>query len=63
MDRESSISAVSLLGVLVGLTVMLVGTYVHSRPFQIVGGVVILAAMGLLTAMIAGLEPASTEGH
>lgn len=60
MVNESVTFGMSGLGVIVGLAIMLYGVYLESgmelNPLVLAGGVIVLAAFGLLTAGVARLE-------
>lgn len=60
MVNESVTFGMSGLGVIVGLAIMLYGVYLESgmelTTPVIVGGVIVLAAFGLLTAGVARLD-------
>ena len=64
MASESSIFGLAILGVVVGLAVLLYGAEVGDNIIVSGGGVVVLAAVGLMTAYIAGLsEPDGEHAH
>lgn len=49
--------------VVLGSAVLLYGTYSHSSTAQAVGGVIALAAIGLLAAYLHNLPAAESEEH
>lgn len=55
MNREASIYGGSLLGVVVGLAILLAGEYAHVRTAVYGGGILVLAAVGVMSVMTARL--------
>ena len=62
MASESSVFGLSVLGVVVGLVVLLWGAEHTNNVVVTAGGVVVLAAVGVMTAYIAGMS-GPAEGH
>lgn len=56
MPRESVITGSAVAGVVVGLLVLLYGEATPNDEFVTIGGVIVLAAVGLLTVFVSGLE-------
>ena len=66
MASESTVFGLSVLGVVVGLAILLFGAYTAGNTVVAAGGLVVLAAIGLMTAYIAGMsepEDAGSHGH
>ncbi len=55
MNRDASIYGGSFIGVVVGLAILLVGEYVHFRTATYGGGILVLAAIGLMALATARL--------
>jgi hypothetical protein len=55
MNREASIYGGSFLAVVVGLAILLIGEYAHVRTATYGGGVLVLAAVGLMALTTARL--------
>ncbi|MWG35955.1 hypothetical protein [Halomarina oriensis] len=63
---NGTVALVSVLGTAVGLAVVLLATYFHlGNALIAVGGVVVLAAVGMMTVAIAALDGEGGEhgGH
>ena len=64
MASESSVFGLSVLGVLVGLAVLLWGAEHGENTIVAGGGIVVLAAVGLLTVYLSAMgEPSEGHGH
>lgn len=64
MASESSVFGLGILGVVVGLAVLLYGAEAAGTTVVAAGGAVVLAAVGLMTAYIAGMsEPEGSGSH
>lgn len=48
MNRDASMYGGSLLGVIVGLAILLVGEYSHVRTAVYGGGIIVVAAVGVM---------------
>lgn len=63
MASESSVFGLGILGVIVGLAVVLYGAYVGDNYVVTGGGIVVLAAVGLMTAFLAAMDEPAGSGH
>ena len=64
MASESSVFGLGILGVFVGLAILLYGAEAAGNTVVAAGGVVVLAAIGLMTVYLAGMsEPEGSEAH
>jgi len=64
MASESSVFGLGIVGVVVGLAVLLYGAEAAGTTVVAAGGLVVLAAVGLMTAYLAAMpEPEGEHGH
>lgn len=61
---NGTVALASVLGTVVGIAVVLLATYLHLGNVVVAaGGVVVLAAMGVLTVAIAAYEDDGVDEH
>jgi|GEM_PF-6748666 len=63
MASESSVFGLGIIGVVVGLAVLLYGAEAAGNVVVAAGGVIALAAVGLMTAYIAAMPEPAGGGH
>lgn len=59
MASESSVFGLGVLGVIVGLAVLLYGAYIGDNTIVSGGGIVVLAAVGLMTVYLSAMDEPS----
>lgn len=63
MDRTSALFGLTMVSFVVGLVVLLYGEFSGVKTFVFGGSGIVVLSVGLLTAIIAGLdEPTGPEG-
>lgn len=63
MDRTDALFAATVGGIVVGLVVLLYGEASSSKPFVFGGSAIVVVAVGLLAAVVGGLDDASAGSH